>query len=89
MNIGEFVKDGESEMAIATLGVIVGNRDFFPDHLVTEARRDVFRGLDVGVVMLGEHESKLGGVETYADAQTTQAPATSISAHPSAVSLAH
>ncbi len=30
---------------------------------------EVFRGLDVDVVMLGEHESKLGGVETYADAQ--------------------
>lgn len=48
-------------MAIATLGVIVGNRDFFPDHLVTEARQDVvdvFHRLDIDVVMLGEHESK-------------------------------
>ena len=43
-------------MAVATLGVIIGNRDFFPDHLVAEARRDVvevFRGLDVDVAMLG------------------------------------
>jgi L-fucose isomerase-like protein len=65
-------------MAIATvvprvtLGVIIGNRDFFPDHLVSEAGQDVaevFRELDVDAVMLGEHESKLGGVETYADAQ--------------------
>ena len=56
MNIGEFMKNGENEMAIATLGVIIGNRDFFPDHLVAEARRDVvevFRGLDVDVAMLG------------------------------------
>ena len=28
-------------MARATLGVIIGNRDFFPDQLVTEARADV------------------------------------------------
>ena len=24
-----------------TLGVIFGNRDFFPDHLVTEAREEI------------------------------------------------
>jgi L-fucose isomerase-like protein len=40
-----------------TLGVIIGNRDFFPDHLVTEARRDVrrlFAELDIEPVMLHE-----------------------------------
>ncbi|UCG84985.1 MAG: fucose isomerase, partial [Gemmatimonadota bacterium] len=55
-----------------TLGVIVGNRDFFPDYLVTEARNDVqalFAKLDIGVVMLSEEDSKLGGVGTYADAR--------------------
>ncbi len=59
-------------MAVATLAVIIGNRDFFPDHLVCEARQDVvevFRSLEVDAVMLAEEESKLGGVETYADAQ--------------------
>lgn len=63
-------------MATATLGVIVGNRDFFPDHLVTEARRDiaeVFRDLDIAAVMVGENQTKLGGVETYADAQRSAA----------------
>ena len=33
-----------------TLGVILGNRDFFPDALISEARRDlvaVFKALDV------------------------------------------
>ncbi len=25
----------------STLGVIFGNRDFFPDHLVTEARKEI------------------------------------------------
>jgi len=30
-------------MAKATLGVIVGNRDFFPDRLITEGRQDIRR----------------------------------------------
>lgn len=60
-------------MATATLGVIIGNRDFFPDQLVTEARGDigeVFRELDIQPVMLGENETKLGGVETDDELQT-------------------
>ena len=59
-------------MPIATLGVIVGNRDFFPDQLVTEARRDVerlFAELDIEAVMPGEGDTKLGSVETWAHAQ--------------------
>ena len=28
-------------MATQTLAVIIGNRDFFPDQLVAEARRDL------------------------------------------------
>ena len=51
------------------LGVILGNRDFFPDHLVGEARRDVlklFEETGVDAVLLGEKETKLGSVETYA-----------------------
>lgn len=55
-----------------TLGVIFGNRDFFPDHLVTEARNDIqklFKNLDIDGVMLSEQESKLGGVEIYAEAR--------------------
>jgi L-fucose isomerase-like protein len=57
-------------MAI-TLGVIVGNRDFFPDALISEARRDLaklFGELAVEPVWLSEAESKLGAVETWADA---------------------
>lgn len=52
-----------------TLGVIFGNRDFFPDHLVTEARKDIlalFAELNIEPVMLGENDTKLGSVETYA-----------------------
>ena len=54
------------------LGVIYGNRDFFPDQLVVEARADiakVFENLGIKVIQLGESDSKLGGVETHADAR--------------------
>lgn len=55
-----------------TLGVIIGNRDFFPDVLVGEARRDILERFDetgLRAVMLGEKDSKLGGVETFAEAR--------------------
>jgi len=54
------------------LAVIYGNRDFFPDHLITEARRDVAQCLarfGIKAVQLGEADSKLGGVETLAEAR--------------------
>jgi L-fucose isomerase-like protein len=56
----------------STLGVIIGNRDFFPDKLVAEARTemlDLFKTLNITAVLLGDQDSKLGGVETFADAQ--------------------
>ncbi len=59
-------------MARATLGVIVGNRDFFPDALVTEARADVlalFEEMDIEAVILDAGATKLGGVETWREAQ--------------------
>ncbi|WP_448699535.1 L-fucose/L-arabinose isomerase family protein [Mucilaginibacter sp. AW1-3] len=55
-----------------TLGVIIGNRDFFPDRLVAEARQDIlalFAKLNLNAIMLDEQQSKLGGVETFSDAQ--------------------
>ena len=55
-----------------TLGVIFGNRDFFPDHLVTEARKDIlglFADLDIQPVLVGEEETKLGSIETYEHAK--------------------
>src|SRR4249920_1466644 len=55
-----------------TLGVIYGNRDFFPDHLITEARADlarVFAKFGIRAIQLGENDSKLGGVETHAEAR--------------------
>jgi L-fucose isomerase-like protein len=59
-------------MPAATLGVIIGNRDFFPDVLVGEARRDllnVLAALDVEPVMLDEGATKGGSVETWAHAR--------------------
>jgi L-fucose isomerase-like protein len=61
-------------MSKMCLAVIIGNRDFFPDHLVTEARHeilDLFNALNVEAVLVGENETKLGSVETYAHAKTS------------------
>jgi L-fucose isomerase-like protein len=55
-----------------TLGVIIGNRDFFPDQLVAQAREDIVRLFGergINAVMLTPDDSKLGGVETHADAR--------------------
>ena len=56
----------------STLGVIIGNRDFFPDKLVGEARTeilDLFNKLNITPVILSNADSKLGGVETFSEAQ--------------------
>jgi len=53
------------------LGVIIGNRDFFPDKLVAEARTEIlalFAKLNIKAVLLGETDTKLGGVETFSEA---------------------
>ena len=55
-----------------TLGVIIGNRDFFPDVLVGEARKDLvklFEAAGIRSIMLTPEQTKLGGVETYGDAR--------------------
>lgn len=54
------------------LALIIGNRDFFPDHLVDEVRRSVLeilgnRGIEA--ILPGPEETKGGGVETYRDAR--------------------
>lgn len=53
------------------LGVIFGNRDFFPDGLVAEARRDLMQVLgELGIeaVVLTQEQTKLGAVETWQNA---------------------
>ena len=59
-------------MTDTTIGVIFGNRDFFPTHLVGGARKDiaqVFTELGIQGVMLGEDQTTLGSVETYEHAR--------------------
>ena len=59
-------------MSRMTLGVIVGNRDFFPDVLVGEARRDLlklFGELEIDAVLLDDQATKLGAVETWEHAK--------------------
>ncbi len=59
-------------MARMTIGVIIGNRDIFPDILVSEARRDLlqlFGELEIDAVMLDEQATKLGAVETWEHAK--------------------
>jgi L-fucose isomerase-like protein len=54
------------------LGVVFGNRDFFPDHLIAEARSDVaavFQEQGITAVQLAEGDSKVGGLQTQADAR--------------------
>ena len=55
-----------------TFGVIVGNRDVFPDHLAKEGRLEilsVLKELGYRSVILSEEDTKYGVVETYADAK--------------------
>ena len=55
-----------------TMGLIVGNRGFFPDHLAKTGRDEMTRVLQeagMDVVVLGPAESKHGAVETYAEAK--------------------
>lgn len=54
------------------LGVIVGNRDFFPDSLIAGARARIaalFSELGITPVIVDDQATKLGGVETYEDAR--------------------
>jgi L-fucose isomerase-like protein len=55
-----------------TLGVIVGNRGFFPSHLCSTGRTDVLTVLEregFRVVALGPEETSHGAVESLADAR--------------------
>jgi L-fucose isomerase-like protein len=55
-----------------TMGVIVGNRGFFPDHLARTGREEMIQVLQkagMDVVVLGPEQSKHGAVETYDEAR--------------------
>jgi L-fucose isomerase-like protein len=60
------------KLSAPVIGVIISNRDFFPDKLVTEARADLiklFQEMGLEAILLSPEETKLGGVETHADAR--------------------
>jgi len=55
-----------------TLGIIVGNRGFFPDHLARSGREEMIAAVaraGLNVVVLGPDDSKHGAVETYQEAK--------------------
>jgi len=55
-----------------TMGVIIGNRGFFPDHLVKTGREEMMRALakaGMDCVVLGPEDSKHGAVETHEEAK--------------------
>jgi L-fucose isomerase-like protein len=55
-----------------TLGIIVGNRGFFPVHLCDSGRKEMLGVLGkagIEVVALGEKATKFGAVESLGDAQ--------------------
>ena len=55
-----------------TMGVIVGNRGFFPDHLAKTGREEMIQALqraDMDAVVLAPEQSKYGAVETYEEAK--------------------
>ena len=55
-----------------TMGLIVGNRGFFPDHLAKTGRDEMIQVLQaagIDVVVLGPEASKHGAVETHEEAK--------------------
>ncbi len=55
-----------------TMGVIVGNRGFFPDELAREGREQVLKVLEkagIRAVCVTPEETKFGAVETRAEAR--------------------
>jgi L-fucose isomerase-like protein len=55
-----------------TMGLIVGNRGFFPDHLAKTGREEMLRAIEragMESVVLGPDQSKHGAVETHEEAK--------------------
>jgi L-fucose isomerase-like protein len=55
-----------------TLGLIVGNRGFFPDHLAKSGREDMLKALEqagIDCITLDPAHSKYGAVETHEEAK--------------------
>ncbi len=57
---------------MTTLGIIVGNRGFFPDRLCDSGRKEILQALEkhgIGAVILPVSATKFGSVESLDDAQ--------------------
>lgn len=57
---------------MTTLGIIIGNRGFFPAHLCESGRRDILRVLEkegIKAITLPLEATKFGAVESLTDAQ--------------------
>jgi len=55
-----------------TMGVIVGNRGFFPDHLAEDGYKEITRVLgeqDIDAVIVGPNDTKHGAIETLQEAR--------------------
>ena len=55
-----------------TMGLIVGNRGFFPDHLAKSGREEMLQVLEaagVDTIVLTPEQSKHGAVETHEEAK--------------------
>ena len=55
-----------------TMGLIIGNRGFFPDHLAKTGREDMMHAVEragMEYVVLGSDQSKHGAVETHDEAR--------------------
>ena len=59
-------------MREATLAVVVGNRNSFPNRLIAEGRKDILADLkEMGIqaIVSSKDDTKLGAVETWAGAK--------------------
>lgn len=59
-------------MKPVTLGIIIGNRGFFPDHLCDSGRKTILKVLQeqgIKTIVLSPEETKFGSVESLSDAQ--------------------
>ncbi len=62
----------QTKLKPVTLGVIVGNRGFFPDHLCDSGRKTILALLEqegIQAIALTPEETKFGSVESLSDAQ--------------------
>src|SRR5437763_7445382 len=66
----KFIFRGVMSAKKMTMGVIVGNRGFFPDHLAKSGREEMIRALEsagMEAIVLSPEQSKYGAVESRQD----------------------